>query len=197
MDLARVPAGGYGAGIDATARHSTEERTMRRPHMSTGAWIFASVVTAAVVAPTAVYAAVNSRVAIGNTSNEVTASVTDHHQLLSTTIAPKDVVRANAESTGKGCTAVYTPPAGKGMVVSAVTYELLNDGPATGFLTDAVCTANAEPYDYADATGLQATQHTFPLGLPMRSVGLWNRASDRIEVVIYFYLIPASDLPGK
>src|SRR6059058_4707459 len=97
---------------------------MRRPRMSTGAWIFASVIAAAVIAPTAVYAAATSTVAIGNTANSNTATVTTQHQLLSTIVGPKQVVHFEGGTGTSGCFPVYTPPAGKAIVVTSVAYDL-------------------------------------------------------------------------
>ncbi|MGB9376851.1 MAG: hypothetical protein WCB04_04975, partial [Mycobacteriales bacterium] len=169
--------------------------TMRRPHMSAGAWIFTGLVSAAIIAPTAVYAAAASTVAIGNTGNSVTATVTPNHQLLTTTTAPKDVVEARG-SSGTGCGTLYVPPAGKAIVVTSVTYDLYGHTAGTetfSFLYDVGCNT---PYDIADTTEAAKTEtHTFPIGLPMPSVAV---SANGGAAIAFFtgYLIPVSQLPA-
>lgn len=169
---------------------------MRRPGMSTGAWIFTGLICAAVIAPAGVYAASTTKVKL--VGPKVAASVTDQHQLLTTTIAPSHVVRAVTVSIASGCKAVYTPPKHKAIVVTSVIY---NFGSGTagvehfGGLTTASCNTI---YDQID--GVQAydtLQHTFPSGLPMPSVGITNSGAGDITVFVYGYLIDATALPAQ
>jgi hypothetical protein len=170
---------------------------MRRLHLSTGAWIFASVVAAAaIIAPTA-YAAVSSTVAIGNTGNSLTATVTASHQLLTTTTMPKNVVYSNGYATNNNCDGIYHPPPGKAVVVTSVTYDLysaaVSGGEHGAFLMTAECTGY---YDAADTSQADETEtRIFPVGLPLPSVGVYAIGG---AAQIYFtgYLVPASQLPA-
>src|SRR5579875_2733170 len=126
---------------------------MRRPHLSTGAWIFASVVTVSLIgAPAAVYAASTSTVSIGNPTGTTTANVDPEKQLLSNAASPSNVVDVLGEADPDSCETVYTPPAGKAIVVTHVTYDL-GTGTAgqdmPGSLTDANCGGF---YDLVDTT---------------------------------------------
>src|SRR4051812_20100846 len=97
---------------------------MRRPRMSTGAWIFAGLICAAVVAPASVYAAAVAKTAIVGSSGTTTVTVTQQHQLLAALTAPSRVVRAvtTTASANTMCQTVYTPPPGKAIVVTAAIY---------------------------------------------------------------------------
>jgi hypothetical protein len=166
--------------------------------MSTGAWIFTSVVTAAVIAPTAVYAAATSTVAIGNTGNSATATVTTQHQLLTAVVAPRDVVHGSGYAGPGQTVAVYTPPAGKAVVVTSVTYDLYSGMAGTdtyGYLTPAT---NFDVYDIAEtAQAYDSRQATFPAGLPMPSIGIVNpTTSGSVYISFTGYLIPVSQLPA-
>lgn len=172
---------------------------MRQPviHMSTGAWIFASAVALAIIAPAA-YATANSIVAIGNSSGTTTAYVTRTRQLQTTMIAPISVVHFFG-SVVSNCGAVYTPPAGKAIVVTQVTY-LLGTGTqgiqSAVTLTDAGCNVSYD--DGATSHALETQSHTFPTGLPMQGVGL--DVSDSYANVIVVgtgYLIPSTLLPPE
>ena len=170
---------------------------MRRPHMSTGAWIFASVIAASVIAPTAVYAAATSTVAIGNTANSTTASVTTQHQLLTAAIAPNNVVHAFATTGNFGCATAYTPPAGKAIVVASVTYDMWGNtaGQENVAYLNPGCTANV--YDIVDTSlSVETETRTFPLGLPMPSVSITSNGPANVNMTITGYLIPASQLPA-
>jgi hypothetical protein len=179
-------------------RANSVEAVMRGLHMSTGAWIFTGLVTAAVVAPTAVYAAATSTVAIGNANGAATATVTGNHQLLTTTVAPKDVVHA-VGSASNSCAAVYVPPAGKAIVLTSVTYDMFNNTAGnqnfavlTG-LAGAACTG---PYDVVDTDLVNESEtRIFPIGLPMPSVGI-QASGGTVQVYLTGYLIPASQLPA-
>ncbi|MDX6296629.1 MAG: hypothetical protein QOI51_486 [Nocardioidaceae bacterium] len=171
---------------------------MRRPHLSTGAWIFASVIAASVIAPTAVYAAVNSTVAIGDSRTGATVNVTSDHQLLTTTVGPKSVVTGWGQGSGS-CGVVYSPPAGKAVVVTSVTYDMYNNSSGNdsyAFLEDAGCPGGI--YDVADTHQLAETEtRTFPVGLPMPSVGIFAPVANANVLVSFTgYLIPASQLPA-
>jgi hypothetical protein len=167
---------------------------MRRPRMSTGAWIFAGLVCAAVIAPITVYAASVSKVAIGSTTNANVASVTAQQQLLTTVIGPSRVVRADTVAHS-GCTTVYTPPAGKAIVVTSVVYNYGSGtagGENFGGLFSAGCDVIYDQIDQTEKFG--SIQHTFPTGLPMNGVAATNDGGP-ITVFIVGYLIDASALP--
>lgn len=171
---------------------------MRLPHLSTGAWIFASVIAAGILTPTAVYAAASSTVAVGNTGNGVTAFVTSDHQLLTTPISPKDVIHRFVGATGGvHCTPVYTPPAGKAVVVTSISYDLGSGTAGTeewAELTDSGCGAI---YDIGDTTqGYDTQQHVFAAGVPMQSVGVYVGSNATAYATIDGYLVPASQLPA-
>jgi hypothetical protein len=164
--------------------------------MSTGAWIFTGLICAAVIAPASVYAASTSKVALANKNGSTVATITSEHQLLTAPISPSRVVRVVSVSISSGCKSVYSPPAGKAIVVTSVIY---NYGSGTngvehfGGLTTANCGAI---YDQID--GVQAfdtLEHTFATGLPMPSVGITNSGAGDITVFVYGYLIDKSSLP--
>ncbi len=98
-------------------------------------------------------------------------------------------------SSSGGCTAVYTPPAGKA-VVTSVTYDL-GTGTAgsgeVGHLRDANC---SDLYDVEETREAYATeQHSSPTGPPMPSIGV-NSTPGYFAVFFAGYLIPASQLPA-
>src|SRR3954454_18749918 len=95
---------------------------MRRPRMSTGAWIFTGLICAAVIAPATVYAASITKFAVTNSSGQYVAGVTPQHQLYTTAIGPSAIVRIAGGSNTGNCKAIYTPPTGKTIVVSLVVY---------------------------------------------------------------------------
>jgi hypothetical protein len=166
--------------------------------MSTGAWIFTGLVSAAVIAPTAVYAAVNSTVAIGTKTSSVTANVTQNRQLLTATVAPKDVIHINLYTpTTNGCSGGYTPPAGKAIVIMEVTYAL-GSGTAGLSRSAALETINCtNGYDWVETVQARETQsHVFPIGLPLPSVGLYNGGGGTVYADMTGYLIPATQLPA-
>lgn len=167
---------------------------MRRPRMSTGAWIFTGLIGAAVIAPVSVYAASLTKVLVAGPGGTNVANVTAQHQLLTAQISPSQVVRA-VKVVHSGCTSVYTPPAGKAIVVTSVVYNFGSGTPGVenfGGLFSASC---ATIYDQID--GVQAfdtIQHTWPTGLPMSSVAMTASGGD-ITVFVYGYLISAASLP--
>jgi hypothetical protein len=170
---------------------------MRRPHLSTGAWIFAGIVTAAVIAPVGVYAAATSTTAIGNTTNSNTATVTSQHQLLTTPIAPKQVVHVFEAVSGGACTVLYTPPAGKAVLITAVTWDVGSGTQGTeewAELTNSTCSS---PYEIADTTQGFDTQHfEYPTGVPVPTITAYDGTSATAIVEVTGYLIPASQLPA-
>ena len=169
---------------------------MRRVHMSTGAWIFAGLVSAAVIAPTAVYAAASSTVAIGATTTSTTANVTASRQLLTTTVAPRAVLRVFG-GVSTGCNTVYTPAKGKAIVVSEVTYQLGSG--TTGTLTAGTLRDGSDLniYDLVETSqGYDSQTRTFPIGLPLPSISICADAGDGVAVALTGYLIPASQLPA-
>jgi hypothetical protein len=161
--------------------------------MSTGAWIFTGLICAAVIAPTSVYAASITKVLLVGPGGTNVASVTAQHQLLTAPIPPSQVVRA-VKVAHSGCTTVYTPPAGKAIVVTSVVYTFGSGTPGVenfGGLFNASC---GTIYDQID--GVQAfdtIQHTWPTGLPLSGVSMTNSGGD-ITVFVYGYLISASSL---
>jgi hypothetical protein len=170
---------------------------MRLPqfHMSNGAWIFASAVAMAIIAPV-VYAA-TSVVVIGNANGAATALVTRTHQLQTVTTAPTNVVNA-VGVTGPGCETVYTPPSGKAIMVTQVTYDLGTGNAGTeayGVLTD----ASSAVRDFADTEqGFESESRTFPTGLAMSGVGICsNIGNSEVIVAVSGYLIPATQLPPE
>jgi hypothetical protein len=168
---------------------------VRRPHLSTGAWLFGGIVAAALIAPAGVYAAVNSHVAIGNPGNTTTAIVDAEHQLLTTTIDPRNIVRFAAGTSTHGCTVLYTPPAGKALVVLSLTVELETPGSGgSAALTSGAACANV--YDVF-ATNLlsDAEQRIYPAGLPIPNLSVKN-FTNTTNVLVTGYLIPTSQLPA-
>ena len=173
---------------------------MRQPliHMSTGAWIFATGVAVSIIASTGVYATANSIFAIGNSSGSTTAYVTPTRQLQTVTTAPTNIVRFDAGAGNGYCIAAYTPPAGKAIVVTQVTYEFgdsIQGHQSSGTLTNAACTTGYDQVQSDAAYGSES--HTFPTGQPMAGVGIENSVGNElISVIGRGYLIPASQLPA-
>jgi hypothetical protein len=167
---------------------------MRRPQLSTGAWLFCGIVAAALIAPAGVYAAVNSRVAIGNVNNPSTAFVTGQRQLLSTMVAPRNIVRFERDVSGQGCSTLYTPPSGKALLLTNVTF-FTGTGSAGGekftILTNKGCSHDYDAFETAAAWETQ--QHTYPAGLPVDSLSVNH--SNYTALYVTGYLIPASALP--
>jgi len=163
--------------------------------MSTGAWIFTGLVCAAVIAPTTVYAASIARFALVSPSGKYAAGITAQRQLLTTPIGPAQVIRISGGSFS-GCKTIYTPPALKAIVVSSVVYTFGSGTAGTehfGGLGPAGCTPI---YDQIDGVDKFATiQHTYPTGLPMKSIALSNSGAGLINVFVVGYLIDATWLP--
>jgi hypothetical protein len=168
---------------------------MRRPTMSTGAWIFTGLICAAVIAPASVYAAAAAKTQlIGSTTSHI-AGVTAQGQLLTVAIAPNKVVRAEAGVPGP-CKAIYVPPPGKAIVVTSVVYTYgsgvqgnedfggLFSGPGCGDIVDQI--------DQIEKFG--SIQRTYDPGLPMASV-YGDSTGGQINYFITGYLIDASSLP--
>jgi hypothetical protein len=165
--------------------------------LSTGAWIFATAALVLAVAAPVSYAAATSTVAIGNTANSNTALVDPARQLVTVEGAPPSQV-VHVSTGGQGCVQVYTPPSGKAIVVTAVTWQL-GSGTAgvhdEADLTDYPCNVV-----YDDAFTVQAydvQRQTYPTGLPMPAVGLYapNNGGNYAGISVTGYLIPASQLP--
>lgn len=172
---------------------------MRRPRMSTGAWIFTGLVCAAVIAPATVYAATITKVALSGSNGTNVATVTAQHQLLTAAIPPSQVVRV-VKTVSTGCTSVYTPPAGKAIVVTSVVYNFGNgtDGSEQfgGLLNR--CSAPASVYDQIDEVQkFGSLQHTFPTGVPMPSIAMTDSGPGSISVFVYGYLIDSNALPAN
>lgn len=171
---------------------------MRRPRMSTGAWIFTGIICAAVIAPAGVYAASLTKTILVGPGGTGTSKITAQHQLLTTQIAPAQVVHAHTSTaTNTLCKTVYKPPAHKAIVVTSVIYSYGSGTPGVenfGGLFDLGCHTM---YDQVD--GVQAydtTQRTFPTGLPMRGVAV-NSNAGVISVFVVGYLIDSSSLPAS
>lgn len=168
---------------------------MRRPRMSTGAWIFTGLVCAAVIAPATVYAAAVAKTAIVGRGGTNTADVTAQHQLLTVPISPSRVIRAEAGVPGP-CKAIYTPPAGKAIVVTSVVYTygsgVQGNENFGGLFAGAGCSDIVDQIDQVEKYG--SIEHTFPTGLPMASV-YGDSAGGQINYFLTGYLISATDLP--
>jgi hypothetical protein len=168
--------------------------------MSNGAWIFATGIGMAIIGSGA-YAVSNSIVAIGNPGNTTTAVVTPTHQLQTVMAAPANVIHA-AAAIGDACTTVYTPPPGKAIVVTQITYDI-GSGTATP-ATDYFATLYGDVdcmngYDVADTyQGFETETRTYPTGLPMPSIYVvGSQASDSTLIIVTGYLIPATQLPPE
>jgi hypothetical protein len=166
--------------------------------MSTGAWVFATAALVLAVAAPVSYAAATSTVAIGNTTNALTALVDNERQLVTVDGAqPFQTVHGVIGVGGGACGTLYTPPTGKAVVVSQVTFDL-GSGTAGqesyGVLESGGC---GGVYDYADTTdAYQAQSHTYPSGLALPSLAVYNGTSNAaIFVTFTGYLIPAGQVP--
>ena len=96
---------------------------------------------------------------------------------------------------GSQCTTVYTPPAGKAIVLTSVTYDLGSGSAGVdAFITLLDKCPAGFTYDIGDTTqGHDTFQHTFPAGLPLTGLAAFaNRASG---LAYTGYLIPISQLP--
>jgi hypothetical protein len=164
--------------------------------MSTGAWIATGLVAAAIIAPTVVYAAATSTVAIGTPTNTNTVGITATHQLLTAMVSPSSVVRTGIATSALSCTRTYLPPAGKAIVVTEVTYRVgtgTEGNDSWAELADEGCN---NTYDIAETVRAYDSQtRTFPTGLPMASISIRSGPGTAI-VFITGYLIPASSLPA-
>jgi hypothetical protein len=165
---------------------------MRRPPISTGAWIFSGLVCAAIIAPATVYAASITRVHI---VGPVTASVDTQHQLLTTTVSPRQVIHASGVVHGP-CVSIYQPPAHKAIVVTSLVYTYGSGTEGTenfgGVFTDTSCNDIADEIDGTHK--FDTIEHTFPIGLPMPRVVGDSNGGD-IEIFLTGYLIDSSSLP--
>jgi hypothetical protein len=166
--------------------------------MSTGAWIFATAGLVLAVAAPVSYAAATSTVAIGNTANGYTAQVDQERQLVTVDGATaKQIVHVVVGIGAGACGTVYTPPSGQAVVVTQATFDL-GSGTAGqesyGVVESAGC---GGVYDYFDTTdAYQAQSHTYPSGLPLSSVAVYNGTSGAaIFVTFTGYLVPAGQLP--
>ena len=170
---------------------------MRRPRMSTGAWIFTGLICAAVIAPASVYAASLTKIALYNSSGTYAAAVTPDHQLLTTPTGSNRVVRISGGSNTANCKTIYTPPAGKAIVVTSVVYDF-GSGSANveqfGGLGPVNCTAIYDQFD--GVLAFQTIQHTYPTGLPMSSIAISNSTNKLVNVFIVGYLINSTSLPS-
>jgi hypothetical protein len=163
--------------------------------MSTGAWIATGLVAAAIIAPSVVYAAASSTVAIGTTTSTQTANVTANRQLLTVETPPTNVVRTGIAAPAMACTRTYLPPTGKALMITHITYDI-GSGTAGNDAWAAIgeegCNGN---YDLAETVNAHQTEdRTFPTGLPVRSLSIRTGPASAI-VFVTGYLIPATGLP--
>lgn len=171
---------------------------MRRPRMSTGAWIFIGLVSAAVIAPVSVQAVAPSQTALVQPGTGTPVSrITAQRQLMTTQVSPEMVVHAaSVTPSNQGCKTVYTPPAGKALMVTSVVYDYgsgTNGVENYGGLFDLGC---VHIYDQID--GVQAydtISRNFPSGIPMNGVAMTSSGGS-ITVFVYGYLIASSQLPS-
>lgn len=174
---------------------------MRRPRMSTGAWIFATAALVLAVAAPVSFAAATSTVAIGNTGNGYTAFVDPERQLVTANGAqPYQIVHGFVVAgASTGCTDLWLPPSGKALVVTSVTYRsnsAATTGAATVALSDQGCFASVN-YDWFDASQEHEAQHVFPTGLPVPSLTIWNDSNAEVDAAFTGYLIPVGQLPAS
>lgn len=159
---------------------------------------FAAAVAAAAIVPVSAHAAGPSTVVIGNPNNNSTAVVTQTHQLQTTIIAPKDVLHFAVGIAPGTCGPVYTPPTGKAIVVTQITYDLGSGAQGTESYGELATSGCSAIYDIGDTVqAYEAQSHTFPTGLPMPSVYINNGSSVPILVTLTGYLIPATQLPEE
>jgi hypothetical protein len=164
--------------------------------MSTGAWIFVTAALVLAVAAPVSYAAATSTVAIGNTTNGSTAFVDSERQLVTVNgVQPFQVVH-QLNLVSAGCQSIYTPPAGKALMITSVNYDIGSGASGTESylaITDASC---GTYYDIADTTQAYDVQRAnFSPGLPVPSVGVYGFGNGSDLVDITGYLIPAGQLP--
>ena len=157
--------------------------------------LFAAAAAAAVIAPLPAFAVSGSTVSIGNTNNAATATVTSTHQLETTLTAPNNVVVAGNSINANTCGAVYTPPAGKAIMVTEITY-VIGAGTTGANIAELAPAGCGTVYDLmAIESGVETQSHTFPTGLPMPNVYVANTCNCAVETTISGYLIPATALP--
>jgi hypothetical protein len=165
--------------------------------MSTGAWLFAGLIGASLITPVGVYAAV-SKVTIGNPFNGATALVTYQHQLLTTTVAPRDLVLINSKPIPETCGAIYVPPEGEALVLLNATVFLTK---GNGDRVDAVLYGQAGCHQGHDIWGTSqvedSEQHTYAAGLPLAELDMGKEGlpASFASVQATGYLIPATQLP--
>jgi hypothetical protein len=165
--------------------------------MSTGAWICTGLICAAVIAPASVFAAAAAKTQlIGSTTSHV-GSITSQGQLLTAQTAPSHLIRAvTGTATNTPCKTVYTPPAGKAIVVTQVIYSFGSGAAGSenfGGLFELGCGNIFDQVDTVEA--FTTTERTFPVGLPMNGVAI-NSNGGSITVFLYGYLIDATSLPS-
>jgi len=166
--------------------------------MSTGAWICLGLVAAAVIAPVSVEAVAPSTVALVQPGTGTpTSRITAQRQLLTTQVSPEMVVRAvKVVQSNSGCQAVYTPPAGKALMLTSVIY---NYGSGTngvenfGGLFSLGCGSIFDQIDGVQA--YDTIQHTFPSGMPTNGVAATS-SGGAVTVFVSGYLIASSQLPS-
>ena len=174
---------------------------MRRAdiHMSNGAWIFASAVAVAIIAP-GVYAASSSIVSIGNPNNNATALVTTGtRQLQTVTTAPGNLVHTWKGVPNGGCTPVYTPPAGKAIVVTQVTFSAGSGAQGSenfGGVFGPGCSSGSQFDMFDTVQAYESESRTYPTGVPLAGVAAFS-SGGYSWVFVSGYLIPAANLPPE
>jgi hypothetical protein len=165
--------------------------------MSTGAWIFTGLICAAVIAPASVFAAAAAKTQLVGSVTSHVAGVTGQGQLQTTEISPAHVIRISGGSNQSGCTTLYTPPAGKAIVVMSVTYTYGSGSQGTEHFGGFGSGNCGTIYDQIDTVqAFDTVQHTFPSGLPLPNIGISNGSSKLINVFVEGYLIDANSLPS-
>jgi hypothetical protein len=122
--------------------------------------------------------------------------ITAQRQLMTTQVSPEMVVRAvHVTLSNSGCQTVYTPPAGKALMVTSVVYDYgsgTNGVENFGGLFDLGC---GNIFDQIDGVQAYSTiSRDFPAGIPMDGVAMTSSGGS-ITVFVYGYLIASSQLP--
>jgi hypothetical protein len=110
------------AGRRPRRRHSTEEDTVRRFQLSTGAWIAFGLIAAAMLIPGISYAAATVTQIAGKNGTTV-AQVTAANQLLTAEVAPagfwSTTTTSDLDANGT-CRSLTTTPASNGVIVREI-----------------------------------------------------------------------------
>jgi hypothetical protein len=169
--------------------------------MSTGAWIFSTAALVLAVAAPVSYAATTSRVIIGSRGSSNTAHVTSQHQLLSTAVSPQNVIKIGSGPASTGCNSVYTPPPGRAIVVTGISYDMYGGTSGDEMylgLANSHCSGSSFVDILDTDQAVDSQYHAFPTGIPLRSVGIYwgpGVSGGSGGAFLTGYLIPASQVP--